>query len=300
MTENIIDNMILHSIEEKLYCKVINYSHIANGSNGSVYKVTINCKPYNIAVKVNKFPDLLAEEYNSIKFISGRVDCKLPKLYFMETVDGKGVLAMELIDGVTPSYQTLAFKKNKLKLSNEIVDNLIKIHSVHNDKFGPINNAIYNSWYEYYSEYAKEIIEFTNNSDVPNIVKSAVHLAYKNLHEIINNENCVPTLAHGDYWIPNFIVDNNTMSLKGIIDPFNVSWTEPEYELFTLTVGYGKKLHLYDIYKSKVETTKYCYLKVELYSLFNELYWYKTLGKIDFGYLKYRSKRLIKMIEKNL
>ena len=56
------------------------------------------------------------------------------------------------------------------------------------------------------------------------------------------------------------------------------------YELFALTVGYGKNLLFYDIYKSKVENIKYCVLKVELYPLFNELYWYKTLGKIGFGY----------------
>lgn len=58
------------------------------------------------------------------------------------------------------------------------------------------------------------------------------------------------------------------------------------YELFALTVGYGKNLRFYDIYKSKVENIKYCELKVELY-------WCKTFGKIDFGCLKYRSKRLI-------
>lgn len=297
MQNELINSNVILCIEDKLNCKVTNYSHIANGSNGCVYKVQINCKPYNLAVKINKFPDLLIDEYNSIMFISDRVDCKLPKLYFVATVNGNGVLAMEYIEGSTPNFKALAFRKNKSKLANEIVDNLIKIHSVHNDKFGPINNAIYDSWYEYYSEYAKEILNFTNKSAVPKIVKNAVILAYDNLYEIVNNEDAVPTLAHGDYWIPNFIVDNKTMTLKGIIDPFNVSWTEPEYELFTLTVGYGKNLHLYDIYKSKVETTKYCNLKVELYALFNELYWYKILGKINFGYLKYRSKRLIKMIK---
>lgn len=50
-----------------------------------------------------------------------------------------------------------------------------------------------------------------------------------------------------------------------------------EYELFALTIGYGKNLRFYDIYKSKVENIKYCDLKVELY-------WCKTLGKIGFGY----------------
>lgn len=88
------------------------------------------------------------------------------------------------------------------------------------------------------------------------------------------------------------------MSLKGVIDPFNVMWTEPEYELFALTVGYGKNLHLYDIYKSKTDTSENCDIKVELYALFNELLWYKTLGKVGFRYLEYRSKRLLKAIDK--
>ncbi len=38
--------------------------------------------------------------------------------------------------------------------------------------------------------------------------------------------------------------------------------------------------------------------KVELYSLYNELLWYKTLGKIGAGYLIFRSKRLLKILEK--
>lgn len=300
MPKEMIGNSIILAIERKLNCKVLNYSLLGKGASGCVYKVKIDSEPYSFALKINDLPELIAQEYKSMDFILSRVDCKLPKLYFTETVNGKGVLAMELIDGVTPNSKTLFFRKNKSKLANEIVDNLIKIHSVHNDKYGPIGNAIYASWYDYYSEFAKEIVEFTNCSDVPRIVKNALNLAYENLYSIVNCDDALPTLAHGDYWIPNFIADNKTMSLKGIIDPFNVSWTEPEYELFTLTVGFGKNLHLYDIYKSKVVTTKYCDLKVELYSLFNELLWYKTLGEIDFNYLIYRSKRLIKMINKNL
>ena len=69
-------------------------------------------------------------------------------------------------------------------------------------------------------------MEFTNCSDVPRTVKNALNLAYENLYLIVNCDDALSTLAHGDYWIPNFIVDNKTMSLKGIIDPFNVSWTE--------------------------------------------------------------------------
>lgn len=292
------EKQIIAAAEEKLNCKVLEISEIGRDASGSVYKVRLDAEPYCIAVKTSDYPKLITDEYNRIQFISSRVECKLPKLYFAEELNGKGVLGMELIDGAEASAKALIFKRNKEKLANEIVDNLIKIHSVHNDKYGPIDNAVYDSWYEYYSEFAKDIVDFTNKSDVSNTVKRAVNLAYERLYEIIGNETDYAVLTHGDYWLPNFIVDTKTMSLKGVIDPFNVMWTEPEYELFTLTVGYGKNLHLYEIYKSKVQVSKNCDTKVELYALFNELLWYKTLGKIGFGYLEFRSRRLLRAISR--
>lgn len=293
-----MNNDIISVIEKKLNCTVANYKIIGKGASGCVYKVNINIEPYALAVKINDVPKLIIDEYNSINFISSKVECKLPKLYFAENVNGKGILAMELIQGSALNRKALLFKKGKSKLANEIVDNLIKIHSVHNDKYGVVDNATYDSWYECYNDFAKDIVDFTNKSDVPKCVKKAVNQAYDKMFDIIGEYSGLPTLTHGDYWAPNILIDSKNMSLKGIIDPFNVSFTEPEYELFTLTVGYGKSLHLYEIYKSKIKTTKNCDVKVELYALFNELSWYKTLGKINFGYLKYRSKRLMKLLDK--
>lgn len=293
-----MEKIIVRLVEEKLNCKALDILSIGKGASGSVYKVKLDTAPYYIAVKTSAYPQLMFEEYNRIEFISSKVDCKLPKLYFVEEIDGKGFLGMELIAGVEASAKALLFKRNKKKLANEIVDNLIKIHTVHNDKYGPIDNAVYNSWYEYYSTFAKEIVDFTNKSEASDRVKKAVNLAYENLYEIIGDDSGNATLTHGDYWLPNFIIDTKSMSLKGVIDPFNVMWTEPEYELFTLTVSYGTNLHLYDIYKSKVKTSKNCDIKVELYALFNELLWYKTLGKVGFGYLEFRSRRLLKQLRR--
>lgn len=293
-----MENDIRFLIERKLNCKVLDISVIGKGASASVYKVKLDNAPYYIAVKSSNYPQLMFDEYNRIEFISSRVDCKLPKLYSIEEIDGRAYLGMELIEGVQASVKSLLFKKNKKKLANEIVDNLIKIHSVHNDKYGPVDNAVYDSWYEYYSEFAKEIVDFTNKSKASDRVKKAVNLAFEKLYDIIGDEKGNATLIHGDYWLPNFIVDTKSMSLNGVIDPFNVMWTEPEYELFTLTVGFGLNLHLYDIYKSKVKTSKNCDIKVELYALFNELLWYKTLGKVGHNYLEYRSIRLLKLMKK--
>ena len=122
---------------------------------------------------------------------------------------------------------------------------------------------------------------------------------YEKRKEILRDTDGTPTLIHGDYWQPNFIVNPDTYALVGVIDPFNILWAEPEYELFTLTVGGSKKLKLYENYKSKITPSKYCDLKVELYALYNELLWYKKLGSVTTGYLLYRSRRLISQMKRN-
>ncbi len=299
MNTNFHSSILEKAFEEELQCSIANLSLIGKGASGVVYKAELDAAPYTAVIKISKFPDLLQEEYANINFISDRADCKLPKLYFFFTHKGIAYLAMEHIEGVEPTPRNLLFRKNKNKLACEIVENLIRIHSVTNDKYGPVNNAVYETWFEYYFAFAKEIADFTDGSDVPKTVKKAVFVSLNKLDKILSGSNGAPTLIHGDYWCPNFIVDRNKMELKGIIDPFNIMWAEPEYELFTLTTGYGRKLKLYKTYKKYVKTTEFCDMKTELYALYNELLWYKKLGSINFFYLKYRSKRLLSQMKKN-
>ena len=74
---------------------------------------------------------------------------------------------------------------------------------------------------------------------------------------------------------------------------------EPEYELFCLTLGLGEKLRLYKLYKKRVNVSKYCDLKVELYALCNEIDWWMRLGDININYIKMRSRKLIRQMKKN-
>ncbi|MBR2417795.1 MAG: fructosamine kinase family protein, partial [Clostridia bacterium] len=159
----------------------------------------------------------------------------------------------------------------------------------------------YDTWYDYYKEFAKEIYDFSvlmnSQGKLDSTVMKAVEVSYRNLHKIFAAGTGKPTLIHGDYWLPNFIIDKDSMELLAAVDPFNVMWTEPEYELFAMTVGYGEKLKLYDLYKSKVKVSEYCDLKLEMYALYSELLWYKKLGTITHSYLKMRSKRLLKELK---
>lgn len=131
------------------------------------------------------------------------------------------------------------------------------------------------------------------------IVMKAVDLSYRCFDKIFSEDAGAPTLIHGDYWMPNFIIDKKKMELLSVVDPFNVMWADPEYELFAMTVGFGKKLHLYELYKSKAKVSKYCDMKLEMYALYSELLWYKKLGDITHSYLRMRSKKLLKEMKKN-
>lgn len=296
-------NEIMTYIEQNTGLKPINISVAGKGASACVYKVELEKEPYAVAVKCSYNSDLLKQEYEQIKFINDAVDCKMPRLYhFGVSGDGSAVMVMEHFNGVSADGLKNIRKAKKI-LPDMIVDNLLKIHSVHNSKFGPVNNAVYDTWFDCYSEFAGEIYDFVNdeynNGRLKRTVLNAVRLSYEKLGEILRDTKGEPTLIHGDYWQPNFIVNPDTFELVGIIDPFNIMWTEPEYELFALTVGGSEKLNLYENYKSKITPSKYCDLKVELYALYNELLWYKKLGSVSKRYLMYRSKRLIKQLKKN-
>lgn len=294
--------IILDYISDHTEFKPLSISAVGKGASACVYKVGIEREPYFIAVKYSSNANLLKQEYEQIQFINDRIDCKLPHLYhFGECGNGSAVMIMELFDGISADAIKHIRKASKV-LPDMVVDNLLKIHTVHNDKFGPVDHAVYDTWYDYYSEFAAEIYDFVKQSYSENKISKkvlkAVALSYERLDKILYDSKGKPTLIHGDYWQPNFIVNPDTYALVGIIDPFNIMWAEPEYELFALTVGGSKKLKLYENYKSRIKPTEYCDLKVEMYALYNELLWYKKLGSIGHSYLLYRSRRLIKQMKK--
>lgn len=294
---------IKSTVEKQLNTNVENISKIGNGASGSVYRVNLSVKPYTVAVKVSEHPELMLQEFKMLSFLKEKTESKIPEVYFFDGTDSVGVIGMEYIDGISGTDKSLKYRFNKKHLAENIVDNLLLIQQAHNDKFGPYDNAVYGTWKEYYKIFADEIYAFSKKmyekSKLDKIVMEAVELSYNNFDKIFCDEICVPTLIHGDYWMPNFIIDKKSMELLSVVDPFNVMWADPEYELFAMTVGYGKRLHLYEIYKSKVNVSKHCDMKLELYALYSELLWYKKLGSITHSYLKMRSKRLLKQMKKN-
>lgn len=297
-TEALINN----HIQNNLGICIKSITRIGNGASGSVYKVICDNKQ-TLAVKISMHPELMKQEFDMLLFLKEKTESKIPEVYFFDEIEGCGIIAMEYINGISGTDKALKFSFKKKHLAKSIVNNLITIQQAHNDKFGPFDNAVYDTWQEYYKLFADEIYVFSKQmhteKKLDDVVMNAVELSYENFDKIFEDEIKPPTLIHGDYWMPNFIIDKKSMELLSVVDPFNVMWADPEYELFAMTVGYGKNLHLYEIYKSKVKVSKLCDVKLEMYALYSELLWYKKLGSITHSYLKMRSKRLIKEMKKH-
>lgn len=297
------EKLIKSSIKKNMSLSVSDISRLGNGASGSVYLARCNKNPESVAVKISKHPELMKQEYEMLSFLKEKTESKIPAVYFFDEAEGCAIIAMEYIEGISGSDKTLKWSFNKKHLAESIIDNLLEIQKAKGDKFGPYNNAVYDSWQEYYKTFADEIYEFSKRMHAENrlddIVMKAVELSYKSFDKIFSEDTSIPTLIHGDYWMPNFIIDKKKMELLSVVDPFNVMWADREYELFAMTVGFGEKLHLYELYKSRVEVSKYCDMKLEMYALYSELLWYKKLGDITHSYLRMRSKRLIKEMKKN-
>ena len=297
-----MNTLIAEIIQQKTGNEVTSIQLAGKGASGSVYEVCSNGTLKKIAVKTSEFSDLLQEEYHMLCFLKKQTNGKFPTPYFFENNDKIAILAMEFIEGISGKDITFTSEMQKEHLAHSIVDNLIEIQKTHHDKFGPYQNATYESWNVYYKEFADGIYQFCikqlEQQKLDKEVMDAVKISYEKFDEIFCDEITTPTLIHGDYWMPNFIIDENTMELKSVVDPFNIMWADPEYELFAMTVGIGTELHLYEIYKSKVPTSKFCDVKLELYALYSELLWYKRLGEISHEYLRYRSSTLMKEMKK--
>ena len=281
--------------------KVKSVRECGKGASGSVYRLKITSHPYQIAVKSSEFYDNLSKERKMLDFLSERVSYNVPNTYFLCKENDVAFLAMDYIKGISGKSKLVEFVPNRKRLKNSIIDALMNAQSVQNKRFGKYDNPVYDTWKEYYADYFADIYNFTKakyeRREIETVVMDAVERIRINFDKIFDKTSDTACLCHGDFWMPNLIINFSKSELAGAVDPFDMLWAEPEYELFCLTLGFGEKLKLYEEYKNRNNTTEFCDLKVEMYALCNELNWYILLGEMTHEYLVFRAERLLKIMK---
>lgn len=294
-------------VEIELACKVLNCSKTGAGANGNVYKISIDKPPYTVAVKSAKNGSMLIKEKAYADFILSKTDIPMPRTLFLninKDENKKSYMCMEFLDGVNANDPILLLRgrKAKARLRDSVIENLKKLQSVKSKRFGSYDSPEFDNWHDYYRPFSEKVILFAEdevkNGNINPYVANVMRKAFDNYDKVFSEPIGLPTLTHGDFWLPNILVDRKSLVVTGVLDPFNVIWADSDYELFALIAGRGNKYKIYETYKKLHNISNKCDLKLEYYALFSEMYWYSiTHHKYD-GFLKLKAQLLEKQLHR--
>lgn len=200
----------------------------------------------------------------------------MPEVLFTYEDEETAILAMSFCPGqnvLNPMF-LLKNKEQKQNFANDVISGMLQWHSVTNDKFGPLDNPVYDSWYEYYKKEKQEPWFAGLNELVQKgkFSKKNLKLLYE-ATEVFNNlsdEKSIPVLIHSDLNIMNIMADPKTLKLTAFIDPCACMWADREYDLFQLRNMWGDAYGLYNTYKQKYKLSEYADFRVAYYGAMNE------------------------------
>ena len=267
----IIPELVFKNINKK----VTDIKFIGGGSYGRVYKAVLS-DGETIAVKAYRVQGSQYEEAGQLKLLSASTSVKMPEVIFVYEDEQTSILAMSFCPGqnvLNPMF-LLKSKEKKQKFADDVVSGMLQWHSVTKDKFGPLKNPVYDSWYEYYRKEKQEpwLAGLNELVQKGKFSKKNLKLLYE-ATEIFNNlsdEKSIPVLIHSDLNIMNIMADPKTLKLTAFIDPCACMWADREYDLFQLRNMWGDAYGLYKTYKQKYKLSEYADFRVAYYGAMNE------------------------------
>ncbi len=262
-------------ISKKLNKKADKFKFIGGGSFGRVYKAVLSDGEI-IAVKAYRVQGSQYEEAEQLNLLSENTSVKMPKVLFTYEDEKTAILVMSFVDGqnvLNPMF-LLKGKSQKQKFANDVVSGMLEWHSVTNDKFGSLENPVYDSWYEYYKKdkqkpWLAALKELSNNGKFSK-KKLQLLIEATELFNKLPEENTKPVLIHADLNIMNIMADTKTLKLTAFIDPCGSIWADKEYDLFQLRNMWGDAYGLYETYKRNCETSEFTDFRVAYYASMHE------------------------------
>ncbi|MGN0765951.1 MAG: phosphotransferase [Christensenellales bacterium] len=257
---------------------------LGGGSFGMAYLVKTSND--ELVIKFLRATDMLDGEIASLDILSKNCPIPFPKVLFARKADNDIPLDMYAMTKVAGKNAFTSFgflfasKKKRMQFADDVTTALHQIHEVKNDKFGSILNATYDTWLEFYRDFAITILEkareLHSNKQLSNKIMQAMEKAWACFDVIFSEEVNEACLIHGDLNLANIFIDNGKLS--AFIDPLNTMYADREYDLFQLNNLTGKRFKLSQTYIEKYGASKYCKEKLAFYGLWNEVFCYITSG----------------------
>lgn len=271
---------------DKLQISEADVCRVGGGFYADVYKFDFQNKETQI-IKVYKSQGVMLKEVSQIQLLSKFALFPMPEALWTHTANDSfsyDILAMNYLEGENGGNAFYLNPAKKSRLAEQVVDNLIAFHNVHNpDGFGQIDSdRYYKTFNEYYKEKAVDILnmakKLNEEGQLADYVLGIVNEAVNSFDKIF----CLPiteaSLIHGDYNMWNVMIDKKNCKVTAIIDPCGCMWADSEYDLYQLNNANGKHLKLFETYAKKKQLSENCRQKMAFYELFTEIEHYHNSG----------------------
>lgn len=272
--------------EQKLNKKVANVKYLGGGSFGRAYCVLFEDNS-KIVVKFLRANNMLDKEVYDLELLGKHCPVKMPKVLFVRAADGEipvDCYGMEMVEGKPVIFKwsmLFAGKRKKQTFACKVAESLHAIHECTNDKFGDTMNPTFDTWYECYKPFAKDVYDYAEKlfaqGELSKKIISAMRLAWDKFDKIFSENVDKACLIHGDLNVAN-IMAGKKGELSAFIDPLNSMYADVEYDLFQFYNLGGKNFLLGKTYIEKYGASKYCKEKLAFYGLWNEVFCYIKSG----------------------
>lgn len=268
--------------EQQIFSKV---RHIGGGYYADVYKFCQKGKA-PLIIKVYKTRGVMEKEVLQIKTLLQYAVSSMPEVLWIHNADESfscDVMAMGFLEGRNGGTVNYLSAAKRQRLGEDVVNNLMAFHGAHNPKgFGEIDgDRYYSTFNEYYRERVASILTMADalyeKGELSDYVYGVAKEAAEKFDKIFYLPITQSSLVHGDYNMWNVLVDKKNCRVSAIIDPCGCMWADSEYDLYPLDSANGKKLRLFEIYKSKNTLSENYAQKKAFYRLFSEIeHYYKS------------------------
>ena len=271
---------------EKVGETQIKINRVGGGFYADVYKFDY-LKREPLVVKVYKSVGMMKREIEQIRLLSQYSLYPMPEVLWCHSADDtfkKDVLAMNFLKGENGGNAFYISPSKKAKLAEQVVDNLLAFHNVHNSAgFGAIDDdQYYKTFNDYYRHKSFSILDMARklncDGQITNYVLNVMCEAVDKFEEIFNLPITESSLIHGDYNMWNIMIDKKNCNVTAIIDPCGCMWADSEYDLYQLNNANGKHLKLFETYAKKKQLSENCCQKMAFYELFTEIEHYYNSG----------------------
>ncbi len=261
-----MDLELKEHIENALNSAVIHAAPVSGGDISQAYKIVTESDHFFCKYHpgTNGFP-MLKSEKEGLEAISATATIKVPRVFYLGSLNKGGVLLMEYIEAKSPS------DKDMQCLGRD----LATLHKVSSDTFGWHSDNYIGSLYQKNTPKASWPIFYVENRLLPQLVL-AIECGWLSKEEVPERsvllegitKHCTiekPSLIHGDLWGGNYLICKQGAAV--LIDP-SVSYADPAMDLAMSKLFGGFSSSFYDAYAECFPSPMPTRAMIELYQLY--------------------------------